>query len=85
MTVATIASSIAASLSVVGLVVNRVSIVAERESPWGAAPVRSVKTPTIDGRRLGSSNPLRRGWPVSSVSPTNVANVPSSDDVISMR
>ena len=58
--VAAIASSMAASFSAVGRVVNRVSMVAETLRPAGAGPVRSVNTPTIPGRRLGSAKPLRR-------------------------
>ena len=74
------ASTIAASFKAVGVVENRVSMVAEALSPGGAGPVRSVNTPTIAGRRFGSANPLRcclarRG----SVRPTNVAKVPASD------
>src|SRR3954470_4298465 len=65
-------------------------MVADSESPCGAAPVRSVNTPTTDGRRFGSAKPLLSGCPADSVPgrnvrPTNVANVPASDDVISMR
>ena len=49
------------------------SIVADSDSPGGAGPIRSVKTPTICGRRFGSANPLRCSLPVvGSVSPTNV-------------
>src|SRR3979490_460556 len=63
-------------------------MVADSERPCGAAPVRSVNTPTTDGRRFGSANPLRSGCPTVGpdvkFSPTNVANVPASDDVISM-
>ena len=84
-TVAAIASTIAASFKAVGLVENRVSMVADSDSPGGAGPVRSVNTPTIAGRRFGSANPLRSSLPEASVSPTNVANVPASDEVISMR
>ncbi len=84
--VAAIASSIAASLSAVGLLENRVSMVAEKFRPAGAGPVRSVNTPTIAGRRFGSGNPLRISLPVvGSVNPTNVANVPDSSEVISIR
>ena len=85
---ATIASSIAVSFSGVGVVVNRVSIVAESDSPGGAGPVRSVNTPTIAGRRLGSAKPVRSSLPAWSpdlVSPTNVAKVPVVREVISMR
>ena len=87
MTVATIANSIAPSFSTVGLVVKRVSTVADRESPCGAGPLRSVKTPTKLGRRLGSANPLRNSFcgSVGSLIPGKVANVPASDDVISRR
>ena len=66
MTVATIARIIAVSFKAVGLVENRVSITADRLSPGGAGPVRSVNTPTIAGRRFGSSNPVRSGLPVVS-------------------
>ncbi len=59
-TVAAMASSIAASFTAVGLVENRVSMVAETLRPGGAGPVRSVNTPTMFGRRLGSANPDRR-------------------------
>ena len=77
---------IAASFNGVGVVENRVSMVADSDSPGGAGPIRSVNTPTIDGRRFGSANPVRRSLPVvGSVSPTKVANVPASVDVISMR
>ena len=83
--VETIASIIAASFKGVGLVENRVSMTADTDSPGGAGPVRSVNTPTIAGRRFGSGNPLVCSLPVvGSVSPTNVANVPASEDVISM-
>ncbi len=72
--VAAIASSIAASFKAVGLVENRVSMVAENVSPGGAGPVRSVNTPTIAGRRLGSGKPVRCSLPVvGSVNPTKVA------------
>ena len=54
------ASNIAASLIAVGPLENRVSMVAVTLKPGGAGPVRSVKTPTIAGRRLGSLNPLRK-------------------------
>ena len=84
--VATIAPSMAASFKAVGLVENRVSMVTDADSPGGAGPTRSVNTPTICGRRLGSANPVRSSLPVvGSVSPTNVANVPASVDMISMR
>ena len=84
--VATMASTIAASFKAVGLVENRVSMTADALSPGGAGPVRSVKMPTIAGRRFGSANPVRCSLPVvGSVSPTNVAKVPASDEVISMR
>ena len=85
MTVARIAPTIAASFKGVGFVENRVSMVADIDKPGGAGPVRSVNTPTIAGRRLGSSKPVRSGLPESPVRPTKVANVPASDDVISMR
>ena len=59
---------------------------ADALSPGGAGPVRSVKMPTIDGRRFGSANPVRCSEPVvGSVSPTKVAKVPASDEVISIR
>ena len=61
------------------------STVAENDSPGGAGPVSSVNTPTIAGRRFGSENPLRNSLPDALVSPTKVANVPASDEVISMR
>ncbi len=84
--VAMMASTIAASFKAVGLVENRVSITADALSPGGAGPVRSVKMPTIDGRRFGSAKPVRCSEPVvGSVSPTKVAKVPASDEVISMR
>ena len=80
------ASTIAASFKGVGLVENRVSMTADALSPGGAGPVRSVKMPTIVGRRFGSGKPVRCSLPVAgSVSPTKVAKVPASDDVISMR
>ena len=86
MTVETIASSIAASFRAVGWVVNRVSMVADNDSPGGAGPVRSVKTPTIGGPqvRVGEAGALLLAV-VGSVSPTKSANVPASDEVISMR
>ena len=84
-TVATIATTIAVSFKTVGLVENRVSITADSRNPGGAGPVMSVNTPTIAGRRFGSANPLRSGCPSVSVSPANVAKVPASDEVISMR
>ena len=84
--VATMASTIAANFKTVGLVENRVSMTAEALSPGGAGPVRSVKMPTIEGRRFGSANPVCCSLPVvGSVRPTNVAKVPASDEVISMR
>ena len=92
------ASSIAASLIAVGLVVNRVSMVADTLSPAGAGPVRSVNTPTTPGRRFGSLKPLRRysepccaessSWSAGAVlggRPTKVANVPASVELISIR
>src|SRR5581483_8647674 len=85
MIVAAIATSIAVNFKTVGEVENRVSITAETESPGGAGPTRSVNTPTICGRMFGSAKPLRNCLPDPSVSPTNVANVPASDDVISIR
>ncbi len=84
-TVATIAPMIASSFSVVGRVENRVSMVAETASPGGAGPVRSVNTPTICGRRLGSGKPLRSGAPDGSLSPTKLAKVPAWVEVTSMR
>ncbi len=84
-TVEPIASTIAASLRSVGRVENRVSMLAENVSPGGAGPTRSVNTPTICGRRFGSSNPLRSGRPAGSVNPTNVAKVPACEEVISIR
>ena len=76
-------------------------MVAETFSPAGAGPVRSLNTPTIPGRRLGSLKPLRRSeypvWAESSccpaacsvgvvgARPTKVANVPASEEVISRR
>ena len=81
----TTASTIAISFSVVGVVENRVSMVAESRSPAGAGPVRSVNTPTICGRRLGSENPPRTGLPAGSVNPTKVAKAPAFVEVISMR
>ena len=59
MTVEMIANRIAVNFSGVGFVVNRVSIVAENSMPGGAGPVRSVNTPTMAGRRLGSAKPVR--------------------------
>ena len=53
-TVDVIASRMATSLSVVGCDVKRVSIVADNDRPGGAGPLRSVNTPTMAGRRLGS-------------------------------
>ncbi len=86
MIVETMPSTIAASFKVVGVVENRVSITADARRPGGAGPVRSVKMPTIDGRRLGSGKPVRSSDPVvGSVSPTKVAKVPASDEVISTR
>ena len=82
--VATIAPTIASSFSVVGVVENRVSRVADMLSPGGAGPVRSVNTPTICGRRLGSAKPLRSGAPPGSLSPTKLANVPACVEVMSM-
>ena len=73
MTVDRIASTIAVSLTAVGCVVNLVSISADSDNPWGAAPVRSVNTPTTAGRRFGSGNPERCGLPSGLVSPTNSA------------
>ena len=84
MAVERIASTIAASFRGVGLVENRVSITAETLSPWGAGPVSSVNTPTNPGRRLGSGKPVYCSEPSDFVSPTNVAKVPASDEVISM-
>ncbi len=84
-TVATIANSIAPSFSAVGLVVKRVSMVAESESPCGAGPLRLVKTPTTLGRRFGSANPVRSSRPSGPLSPTNVANVPVASETMSMR
>jgi hypothetical protein len=84
-TVAAIANSIAVSFKTVGLLVNRVSSSADTDSPGGAGPMRSVNTPTICGRRLGSAKPVSCSVPSGLVSPTNVANVPASDEVISMR
>ena len=86
-TVAIIASSIAPSFAAVGLVVKRVSTVADSERPCGAGPVRLVKTPTKLGRRFGSANPVRKSFcgSVGSLIPGNVANVPASDEVISRR
>ena len=55
----TIAPTIASSFRVVGVVENLVSMVAENFNPGGAGPVRSVNTPTICGRRLGSAKPPR--------------------------
>ena len=95
--VAAIASSIAASFKAVGLVENRVSIVADTLSPGGAGPVRSVNTPTIAGRRFGSANPLRsvvllRRLVVLILDGGGVGRNadesregPASDEVISMR
>ena len=60
-------------------------MVAENRSPGGAGPVRSVNTPTICGRRLGSGKPPRTGLPAGSVNPTKVAKVPARVEVISMR
>src|SRR6202012_2578067 len=51
----------------------------------GAGPVRSVNSPTICGRRLGSEKPPDCGLPAGSVSPTKVAQVPQRVEVISMR
>ena len=82
--VATIASTIATSFSVVGVVENRVSMVADSRSPGGAGPVRSVNTPTIWGRRLGSGKPPLTGFPAESVNPTKVAKVPARVEVMSM-
>ena len=79
------ASTIASNFSVVGVVENRVSMVAESFSPGGAGPLRSVNTPTIWGRRLGSWKPPPTGLPAGSVNPTKVAKVPARVDVISMR
>ncbi len=83
--VARIAVTIAASFKVVGVVENRVSMVADSFRPAGEGPVRSVNTPTIWGRRLGSGNPPPSGLPAGSVSPTKVAKVPARVEVISMR
>ncbi len=83
--VAATASTIAASFSAVGVVEKRVSIVADSRSPAGAGPLRSVNTPTICGRRLGSGKPPRTGLPAGSVSPTNEAKVPVRVEVMSMR
>ena len=63
----------------------RVSMVADICSPGGAGPLRSVNTPTICGRRLGSGYPLRSSLPPESLSPTKVAYVPASVEVTSMR
>ena len=60
-------------------------MVAENFSPGGAGPVRSVNTPTICGRRLGSAKPPDCGLPAGSVNPTKVAKVPARVEVISMR
>ena len=78
------APTIASSFNVVGVVENRVSMVAENRNPGGAGPVRSVNTPTICGRRLGSAKPPDCGLPAASVSPTKVAKVPARVEVISM-
>ena len=61
------ASTIAASFKAVGLVENRVSITADALRPGGAGPVRSVKMPTIAGRRFGSGKPVRCSEPVGGV------------------
>src|SRR6201986_4137299 len=82
--VARMAPTIASSFNVVGVVENRVSMVAENRNPGGAGPVRSVNSPTICGRRLGSENPPDCGLPAGSVRPTKVANVPGGGEVISM-
>ncbi len=83
--VARIAPTIADSFKVVGVVENLVSIVADICSPGGAGPIRSVNTPTICGRRLGSGKPLRNSLPPGSLSPTKMAYVPASVEVTSMR
>ena len=83
--VATMAPIIAASFKGVGVVENLVSMVVDSDSPGGAGPTRSVNTPTMEGRRFGSANPVRSSSPVvGSVSPTNLANVPASVDAISI-
>jgi hypothetical protein len=79
------APTIASSFNVVGVVENLVSMVAENFNPGGAGPVRSVNTPTICGRRLGSAKPPDWGLPAASVSPTKVAKVPARVEVISIR
>src|SRR3984957_12568241 len=78
------APTIASSFNVVGVVENLVSMVAENFNPGGAGPVRSVNTPTICGRRLGSAKPPDWGLPAGSVNPTKVPKVPARVEVISM-
>src|ERR1700731_1467172 len=79
------APTIASNFSVVGVVENRVSMVAQNRNPGGTGPVRSVNTPTLCGRRLGSAKPPDSGLPPGSVRPTKVAKVPARVEVISMR
>ena len=62
------------------------SMIADSVRPGGAGPVRSVNTPTIAGRRFGIGEPAcAAACRFGSVRPTNVANVPASDEVISIR
>ena len=86
MTVATMATTIAASFKTVGLVENRVSITADSRQS------RRRRAGQVGEHADDRGTQVRVGEPAAqwlarrrSVSPTNVANVPASDEVISMR